>query len=69
MPNGFITLTTAGVSDKEADFAIEGISSYVPNEHDPNGGSIVAELSGVQSAVKETVQQIRGLIAAEKGTV
>jgi hypothetical protein len=68
--NGFITLTPNNVAQpQEGDFAVEQIAAYVPNTQDPNGGSVVTLASGAgPMPVRETVQQIRALIAAEKGT-
>ena len=69
MPNGFITLTLGnGPQPDEGDFSVGQITCYVVNPIDPNGGSNVTLGIGATLAVKETVQQIRALIAAEKGT-
>ena len=65
MPNGFITITVNAIESGEADLLVNDISSY---RQDPITGSVVTMISGTWFRVKETVPQIRALIAAEKGT-
>jgi hypothetical protein len=63
--NGFITLTTAGIVEAEADFKVDQIAEYLPNPQNPNGGSVITMTFGTSTAVMETVAQIRDLITQE----